>query len=234
MPILLPGCVLERVPNSKYAKLLRFTELCPRAPLPRPSTLRRWRAETPKELLFALRMPTDAVISQKGPLRLDDDLKTQIEQSVEAADALDAVAIRFETPTAITPSARSRDLLEAYSEHLPQTENRLRVWTYSGIWEAESAYAFAEKLGLACSFDPLAEPFPQGKAGYAYIKTLGTRVRLSTQTLRSVVINLTNASLEKVYIALDSMSAVQQAILLQRLVEETTPSVSLPGSESFH
>lgn len=233
MPILLPGCVLERVPNSKYTKLLRFTELCPRAPLPRPSTLRRWRAETPKELLFALRIPTDAVISQKGPLRLDDDLKTQIERTAEAAEALDAVAIRFETPTAVTPSARSRDLLAAYTEQFPKTANRLRVWTYSGIWEPESAYAFAEKLGIICSFDPLAEPFPQGKAGYAYVKALGTRIRLSTQTLRSVVTNLTTASMEKVYIALDSMSAIRQALLLQRLVEETTPSFSLSDSKSF-
>jgi hypothetical protein len=178
-------------------------------------------------------MPTDAVISKKGPLRLDDDLKTQIEWTVKAAEALDAVAIRFETPTAITPSARSRDLLAAYTEHLLGTANRLWVWTFSGIWEPESAYAFAEKLGVVCSFDPLAEPFPQGKIGYAYVKTLGTRVRLSTQTLRSVVTNLTAASIEKVYIALDSPSALRQALLLQRIVEETTPSVSPPNSESF-
>jgi hypothetical protein len=220
MPNILPGCVLQRVPNSKYSKLLRFTEFSPTAPLPRLNTLRRRRVETSPELAFALHMPSQALISKSGPLRFDDDLKSHLDWTLKAADALDAVAIRFDTPSEITPSARSRDLFAAYVDKLPKRDGRIWVWTFSGLWEPAAAYAFADTLGLVCSFDPLSPPFPCGKIGYAYLKALGSRVRFSTQTLRSVVKNLTALSTEKTYLALDSSSALRYALLLKRLIEE--------------
>ena len=45
---LLAGASVERPPGAKYTAELRFAELAPSAPLPKPSTLRRWRHDLPE------------------------------------------------------------------------------------------------------------------------------------------------------------------------------------------
>jgi hypothetical protein len=181
-------------------------------------------------------MPRQAVVSPLGPLRIDDTLKTHLEWAHQAADVLGAVAIRFETPATLTPSRRSRELLAAYVEQLPKGSGRHWVWTYTGLWEPIAAFSIAQELGLICSFDPLAQPFPRGQVGYAYLKSLGTRSRLSAETLGRIVANLNRASIEKIYLALDSASALSHVQLLQKLVEapaETSAEIDDLRVKSF-
>jgi len=232
MPILLPGCVLERLPNSKYPQQLPFVEVGPRPPLPRLGTLKRLRSELSDQLSVALRIPLQAVTSRKGPMRIDDELCANLDWSAGAAEALGAVAIRFETTLELTPSSRSRDLLAAYVQKLATLTDRQRVWTFSGLWEPADAYALAEQLGLICSFDPVTSTVPPGRFGYAYIKSLGARSRLSVDALRSVVTKLKLASQDTLYVALDSHNAFRQATLFRKLAEEpdlVTSDQILPG-----
>ena len=219
MSMVLPGCVLHGAPDSKYAKSLRFAEFSPRTQLPRVSTLRRWHYELPEDFSFALHAPRSAVVSSRGALRLDDEMKKSIDWTLEAAEALAAVAVRFETPIEVTPSARSRDLLAAYTKELPRIEGRVWVWTPNGLWEPWSADRLAERLDLVRSFDPVSEPSPRGKIAYARLRTLGVRFRLSTEVLRTAVANLVKAPVEKAYFTLDSDGSLNQVLLLKRLIE---------------
>jgi uncharacterized protein YecE (DUF72 family) len=224
MTQLLPGCVLDNAPGPKYVRTLRFAELHLKPPLPRRSTLRRWRHEAPDDLIFALRAPANAVVSRRGPLRFDDELKRGFEWTMEAAEAVRAEAVVFVTPVSLTPGRRDRDRLAAFRERFPKTENRTWVWAPSGLWNAESAYPLARKLGLVCAVDPLDGGLPGGDVAYARITGLGIRARLSEPALRDVLETLIRAAYDKAFVSIDSDRSFQQASLLQKLARERSES----------
>ena len=54
------GTSLERPPQKGYTNHLRFAELSPRAPRPRPATFARWAGGFPEGFSTALVLPLDA------------------------------------------------------------------------------------------------------------------------------------------------------------------------------
>ncbi len=87
---LLAGALLERPPGPKYTSELRFAELAPQSPLPKPGTLAKWRQKLPDGFELALRAPETSWQSPDGPLRPSRELDAGIRWLSEAADALQA------------------------------------------------------------------------------------------------------------------------------------------------
>ncbi len=211
--------MLSKPPGPAYAEQLLFAEIRPQPPLPRPSTLRRWRYQLPERFAFALNAPRGAIVSRQGPLRIDADLQQGLDWTLRAADALGAVAVVMQTPIELTTSTRDRDLFAAYVDRLPRQEGRIWVWEPSGLWEPETAYPFAERLGLVCAFDPLTEPLPGGETLYARLLALGTRRRFTDAALTEIAGSLVRPNVSTAYVAFDSEASFRSAVNLTK----TTP-----------
>jgi uncharacterized protein YecE (DUF72 family) len=201
MTELVAGCVLDKPPGPAYAKELGFAELGLRSPLPRPSTLRRWRYRVPEEFVFALVAPRDAIVSRLGPFRFDEAQQQRLGWTVTAADALRAAAVVIQTPVEFTTSRRDRDRFAAFAERLPRERDRLWVWAPAGLWDADSAYPFAEKLGLVCAFDPLTAAVPGGEVLYARLVGLGARRRFSESASSEIAEAVMLPDVRRVYVA---------------------------------
>jgi uncharacterized protein YecE (DUF72 family) len=208
--------VLNKPPGPAYAQQLLFAEIRPQSPLPRPSTLRRWRYRLPEGFAFALNAPRSAIVSRRGPCRLDAELQQGLDWTLGAAEALGAIAVVMQTPVELTTSARDRDLFTAYVERLPRQQGSLWVWAPSGLWEPESAHPFADKLGLICAFDPLNEPSPKGEVLYARLLGLGTRRRFTEAALREIAGALVLPEVSRAYAAFDSEGSFRSAVSLRK------------------
>jgi hypothetical protein len=151
---LLAGALLERPPGPKYTSELRFAELAPQAPLPKPGTLAKWRQKLPDGFELALRAPDPCWQSPGGPLRPSRELEAGLGWLSEAADALQASMIVVSTSAAVTTGARDRERLRAYFARVPRTEGRLIVWRPTGLWEPETVQTLANTLSLVGGLTP--------------------------------------------------------------------------------
>jgi uncharacterized protein YecE (DUF72 family) len=223
MTELITGCALSRPPGPKYARELGFAEIGLRPPLPRPPTLRRWRCQLPGEFVFALNAPRSAIASRLGPFRFDDDLQEGLQWTVQAARALDATAVVIRTPVDFTTSRRDRDRFAAFAERLPREQGRLWVWAPGGLWDPDSAYPLAEKLGMACAFDPLTDPVPAGEVLYGRLIGLGTRRRFSETALREIAATVSLPEVRRAYITFDAEGSLRSAVSLRKTASSNAP-----------
>src|SRR5262249_28013620 len=137
------GAALKTTPGAAYKARFRFAELALQSPLPRPSTMARWRSHAPHDFHFSLLVPREPVSSKSGPLRLDDRLERNLEWLRAARDALKVRALVVATHSSVTPGQRDRDLLARYFERLPQDHGCKIVWSPSGIWDPWDALNYA-------------------------------------------------------------------------------------------
>lgn len=217
--MLLAGCVLDRPPGAKYCKKLRFAELDLRDPLPRAGTLRKWREDLPEGFVIALRAPRQALESAAGPLRASPERDWALRWMLDAADALTASWVLLPTPPALTPGARSRELLQELAQSLPRSEGRNWAWAYSGAWEAEQAERVAAELGLVCAFDPLESERPPGDLVYARLRALGHRRSFSEASLQDAIETIGPEQTASGVISIDAERAFQYATRLQALID---------------
>jgi uncharacterized protein YecE (DUF72 family) len=217
--MLLAGCVLDRLPGSKYCAKLRFAELDLRDPLPRPGTLRKWRQQLPEGFQLALRAPRAALESAAGPLRASPEREEAMRWTLDAADALAADWVVLATPPALSPGGRSRDLLQALVESLPKTANRHWVWAYGGAWEDTEAQRVAAELGLVCAFDPLESERPAGPHVFARLRALGHRRSFSDASLQDAIDTIVPDVTELGVVSIDAERAFQYASRLQTLID---------------
>jgi uncharacterized protein YecE (DUF72 family) len=236
MPHVHAGAQLERAPGPRYVARLRFAEIALRAPLPRAATLHRWRATLPEGFALALVAPKSSVVSAKGPLRFDDALEAGFAWLCDAAEALAAQFVVIPTPASLTTGQRDRELLAAYVERLrARAPERTVVWSPTGLWEPDSAQAFAARLGIVCAFDPLESPAPSVPVAYARLAAIGGRQRFSDPILRDLVDILDASDAGDIYVAIASPQSFQQATRLAQIANSSTPSDDdvLEGEEAL-
>ncbi|MEM9193244.1 MAG: hypothetical protein AAGF12_28980 [Myxococcota bacterium] len=203
------GASIERMPGPKYREHLRFAELALRAPLPRRATLTRWRKETPEPVLAVL-APESSVVSEHGPLRDSDQLTAGKTWLAEAAAALEATAVVVCTDGRVSTGQRDRDRLRGYFDSLNLPEGCRPVWIAGGLWEAEDAFAFAERMGVIHGSDPL-EADPLGDVYYGRIRGIGMRTRISEGMLMEVEARLSALAASEAFVSIESERSVGEA-----------------------
>ena len=206
------GAVLERPPGKSYPETLSYAEIAPKVPLPRAGTLRGWRERVPSRIRLGLVTPRIGGRAAKANPPSDEDIQSW---AVEAAAALDAIAIVTPTGPEITPGQRGRERLKRFFGDLP--EGPVKVWAPGGVWEAEEAERVAKAIGVVAAVDPLIDK-PSGNVVYARLLGLGARSRLSEGMLGEVATRLQQGGHRTVFAAVISDRSVRDASALQSLV----------------
>jgi uncharacterized protein YecE (DUF72 family) len=219
------GALIDRAPGRKYIAALRFAEIALRAPVPRPNTLASIRKSLPADFVLALRAPRSAVISARGPLRLDDELSAAVTWMDEAATALQARAVLIHTPAELTPGARSKELLRAYAEKLPRVPERHYVWAAQGAWEPEEMQALCAELGWVRAFDPLETASSPGDVVYATLRALGHRAGFSFSALEDAVTRTMEHGPSEAFISVDADKSFDVARRIKGIVSQALAEV---------
>lgn len=216
---LLAGALLERPPGPKYREELRFAELAPKAPLPKPATLAKWRQGLPTGFEIALRAPEPCWRSSAGPMRLNDDLRTAMAWLTEAADALEASLVIIATGATITTGARDRERLREYFARVRPAAGRAVVWRPTGLWEPDALQRFASELSVIGGFDAVDDPVPDTDILYATLVAEGLRRSFSHAQLRDLIDKLQQSAASRAFVSIDSPQSFREARLLQALSE---------------
>jgi uncharacterized protein YecE (DUF72 family) len=216
---LLAGALLERPPGPKYTAELRFAELAPQAPLPKPGTLAKWRKKLPEGFELALRAPDSCWKSPKGPLRASAELDSGLSWLAEAADALEACMVVVRTSADVTTGARDRERLREYFERLRRTEGRIVVWKPTGLWEPETVQSVAGMLSVVGGIDAIDDPAPDTEVLYASLLAEGLRRSFSHAQLLDVLDKVQGSNASRVFVTVESGQSFREARLLQGLSE---------------
>lgn len=215
------GAHLERPPGPRYLAELPFAELAIPSPVPKSSTLERWRENLPAGFTVAIVAPPETVNSAAGPLRLgEQDLELGLGWLEDAVEAARPDILVVPTPRAVTPGARDRARLEAYFARLPRREGTQLVWAPTGLWESDDAGRFGEKLGAAVAVDPLVDDVPSGPLAYLRLRALGVRNRFSEGMLIEALEAALGSGADDVYLSLESPRSFKEACRLRDLVVE--------------
>ncbi len=216
---LLAGALLERPPGPKYTSELRFAELAPQSPLPKPGTLAKWRQQLPDGFELALRAPDPCWQSPGGPLRPSSELDAGLGWLAEAADALQASMIVVATGPAVTTGARDRERLREYFGRIPRAEDRLTVWRPTGLWEPETVQMMASVLSVVGGFDAIDDPAPSSDVLYTSLVAEGFRRSFSHALLLEVLDKLQSSGASRAFVTIESGQSFREARLLQALSE---------------
>ena len=216
---LLAGALLERPPGPKYTSELRFAELAPQSPLPKPGTLAKWRQKLPKGFELALRAPDSCWQSPTGPLRPTNELDAGLKWLSEAADALQASIIVVATGPAVTTGARDRERLREYFGRFPRAEGRFIAWKPTGLWEPETVQAMASVLSVVGGFDAIDDPVPDANVLYSSLLAEGFRRSFSHALLLEVLDKLQSSGASRAFVTIESGQSFREARLLQALSE---------------
>jgi uncharacterized protein YecE (DUF72 family) len=216
---LLAGALLERPPGPKYTTELAFAELAPRDPLPKPSTLSKWRRGLPDGFELGLRAPESTWNTPDGPLRAGAGLDEGVSWLAEASYALGASLLVVATGATVTTGARDRDRLRTYFDRLPRRDGLTIVWRPSGLWEPEGVQNMARSLGITGGFDAVDDPAPSGGIVYGSLLAEGLRRSFSHAQLLDVIDKLRASDAQRAYVTIDSPHSFRKARLLQALYE---------------
>ncbi len=213
----LAGAQLERPPGKKYAKALSFAEIRPPLPVPRTSTLARWREGLREDFELSLEAPLGTFTGDAGELRIDEGVRERAAWIKDAIVAVKAFAVVVRTPASVTPSRRDRDRLAACLDLL-RIDGCTIIWEPRGMWEADELPGRAAELGALPAFDPLQDPPPPGGAfHYARVRTVGQRARISEGLLYEIDQALADS--ERAYVAIESAQSFRRATELQALFD---------------
>ena len=201
------GIVTDRPPGPKYLAALSFAQLSFGSPLPRPATLRRWRAQLPEDFKVALGVPPEAWASRS------------VDWLGAAAEALSADVLVLNTDAKLTTSTTSRDKLGAFVGAVRAVSPVPIAWQPSGLWESEDTTKQARKLDLWAVVDPLNDSIAQGVPCYASLNAIGGRRSFSQAALQTVADNLVDSGCDTGYVAIASPGSFREATLLQTLLE---------------
>lgn len=221
MTEILAGALLDRAPGPKYLGALRFAELAPADPRPRPATLARWREPFPEGFRCSLVVPSPARISSLGAFQRDAAMDEALEWTRRAAQSLGASWVVVPTAGEISTGQRDRDRLAAWIDHYRGLDpDRTVVWSPTGLWDREHALPLASKLGLVWAFDPLQdEPPAQASLLYARLRAVGSRSRFNETLLLTVLDAIVESDAAEAVVAIDSPASFREASRLQELAQ---------------
>lgn len=221
MTLFYAGAALDRAPGPKYLDALAFAEIAPAEPLPRATTVARWRDALREGFVTSFVVPAAARRSERGALRFDDAMRASFEWARESAEALGARFVVLPTGSDLTTGQRDRDLLAAWVEAFDAPDGRQIVWHPSGLWDPEIALPLARKLGLVLAFDPLeTEPPDDAEPVYARLRAIGLRSRFPETLLLEALDSALASAAEEVFVAIDSPRSFQEASRLSQLARE--------------
>ena len=213
------GALLERPPRPKYFTELRFAELAPVDPLPKPKTLARWRDGLPEGFHLALRVPLGAWSPPDGPLRASSRLDDGLAWLLEAVDALEPSLLVLATGAAVTTGARDRQLLRDYFERLPRRDGLTIVWRPAGLWEPGAVQVMSRSLNVVGGIDLIDDPVPDTPIVYGSLLAEGLRRSFSHAQLNDALDKLKRSAPERAYVTIDSPQSLREARLLHALFE---------------
>ncbi len=156
---------------------------------PSKKALSQWRQAAPADFVFTVRAwqlithgphrgqyPrlrknfTKIDISECGLFRPNQAVQQAYQATLDAALALDAPAILFETPLDFTPTATNRRNMSSFFESIDRQE-RLMAWDPQGLWSGTEVHAICEDLGLLGCVDPIGpNSEPPGEQAYLRLK----------------------------------------------------------------
>lgn len=182
------GAYLKRLSTVEYQqsffnppKAAALKRLRERSPANFSYVIRAWQlitheATSPgyKRLPKALDEP-----AQYGHLQESPGVAAAMEQTLTAAELLDAPVILYETPASFTPTAANRQALSRFFEQAPR--HRRHVWDPQGIWDAADVLSVCQDLDLTPCCDPFANvlvnevpaSIPEGELAYVKLRGLG-------------------------------------------------------------
>jgi uncharacterized protein YecE (DUF72 family) len=144
------GCagLPPRMRRDTYFGRLDFLEsdLLAQRPPPTAKALRAWRKALPEGGGFSLLASISGFTDEEATL------------AVDAALALAAEAVVFQTGPDVVPSVRDRQRLARwFSEQVPAERlgGAAPVWEPRGLWKPDEAANLAEELGAVLALDPL-------------------------------------------------------------------------------
>jgi uncharacterized protein YecE (DUF72 family) len=216
---LLSGALLERPPGPKYTAELGFAEFAPQNPLPKPSTLTKWRKALPEGFEVALRAPEAAWNSLEGPLRAGAALDAGLQWLGGAVAALEPSLLVIPTGATITTGARDRQRLRDYFSRLPRPDGLTIVWRPTGLWEPDAVQSMAKTLSAVGGFDAVDDPVPDAPLVYGALLAEGLRRSFSHAQLLDVADKLQRSGAERAYVTVDSPQSFREARLLRAIDE---------------
>ena len=229
MARLLVGLPALRGDLGKYSGRFDMVELRPvDTSLPRPGTLRKWRAATPPTFVFSIVLPRDV-----GSLEPGEALDKALEISLSVARTLEARCVVLQTPASIRPTATNKKRLAAVLNRVPK-EGVVRCWEPLGMWEREDILATARDLGVVPVLDVASEAPPSGSVVYTRLRALGKTSAMSAAAMEKIADRL--RSRREVYVVVERASEatrVRTALteaLARKQVPRAAPVVIRPAS----
>ena len=119
----------------------------------------------------------DVPLADAGHFRDSDAVRLGWSRSLEAAEALDARALVFESPPGFTPTAGHRRTLARFFESMERPAGRLLVWCPSGLWDPDDVVTICSDLNLVPGWDPFVGADAAGAIppdlGAVYLRPMG-------------------------------------------------------------
>lgn len=175
-------------PKRTYAKLNLVEYQDSFSGTPSPKSLGRLRRAAGEDFSFVLRASvaiTHAGQGTLGRLKLSYLPKGRLPTkpfdtgelgeaawrwTVEAAEALGADAIFWQTPASFRPTPANRERITAFVQRHVRGDLPV-IWDCQGLWEVHELFAASRDLGLIPCYDPLLETTPL--PGNTYLRVLG-------------------------------------------------------------
>lgn len=182
------GAYLKRLSTVEYQqtffnppKAAALRRLRDRSPAGFNYVIRAWQLITHEPTspgYKRLQQPLDDP-TQYGHLQQSPGVAAAMEQTLAAAELLDAAVILYETPASFTPTAANRRALSCFFEQVPR--QRRHVWDPRGIWDSADVLSICQDLDLTPCCDPFANvlvneapaTIPEGELAYVKLRGLG-------------------------------------------------------------
>lgn len=174
---------------------------------PRRETLLRWRSEAPPDFVFTLKAwqlithepssPTyrrlknpvpEGKRGNYGSFRQTDEVLAAWEATLEAARALQAAVIVFQSPASFTPTPEHERNLRAFFARARQESGSILLgWEPRRTWQRDIAAELCHELGLILVVDPFITPPPETGPRYFRLHGIGGyRYRYTDDELRQL------------------------------------------------
>jgi uncharacterized protein YecE (DUF72 family) len=195
-------------PISRYAGRFNLLEVgAEPGRCPRPSVLKRWRAEVPKEFVFSVRLG-------RAVGAFESTAEEAIEFGLAAAAALDAKWLLLQTPATLGPAQRNRDRLKVLFERLVASGRHV-AWDARGVWDEAEVLPIISEVDVQWARDASRYPMVEEPLAYARIPALGSAARVGLGLAERAAENL--RGFEEIYVVIEGEGAGRAAQIIREI-----------------